>query len=156
VTRFSATTDSEATVAADRQAIWAALTDPDVLPRLTPLLRHIEADGTLWRWDLARLQVLGLGIRPSFTERMRFDPPGWIEYHHEPPAGSHEFTSAEGWYELTEVEGGTHLRIKLTLTVDLPLARAARPAVQRVMRTVMARTGERFAANLLTHLGVPH
>ena len=155
MTRFSASTDSEATVAADRQAIWAALTDPDVLPRLTPLLRHIEADGTLWRWELTRLQVLGIGIRPSFTERMHFDPPGWIEYHHEPPAGRHEFTAAEGWYELTEVEGGTRLRISLTLHVDLPLARAARHAVTGVMKAVMMRTGERFARNLLEHLGVP-
>jgi hypothetical protein len=32
---FEATNHSEAVVPADREAIWAALTDPDVLPRLT-------------------------------------------------------------------------------------------------------------------------
>ncbi len=41
---FSATTDSEAVVAADREAIWAALTDPVLLPKLTPLLRSIETE----------------------------------------------------------------------------------------------------------------
>ncbi len=153
--RFSATTDSEAVVAADREPIWAALTDPDVLPRLTPMLRHIEADGDLWRWEMTRIGVLGVSVTPSFTERMRFDPPERIEFTHEPPAGRREHAAADGWYQLTAVEGGTRLRIRLTLFVDLPLARAARPAVTRVMHTVMARTGDRFAGNLLRHLGVP-
>jgi hypothetical protein len=66
-----------------------------------------------------------------------------------------ERTGAEGWYELSEVDAGTRLRISLTLSVELPLARAARPAVSGVMKAVMARTGERFAGNLLRHLGVP-
>jgi hypothetical protein len=39
--------------------------------------------------------------------------------------------------------------------VDLPLARAARPAVTGVMRSMMQRTGDRFATNLLHHLKVP-
>ena len=157
--RFAATTDSEAVVPADRAAIWAAITAPEVQPRLTPLLRHItvrdngqNADGALWRWELTRIPVLGVSISPSFTERMRFDPPGRIDYAHEPPPGRHERTSAEGWYVLTEVAGGTHLRISLTVTVELPLARAAAPAVRRVMETVMAVTGDRFADNLMRHL----
>jgi carbon monoxide dehydrogenase subunit G len=152
---FSATNDSEAVVAADRQAIWAALTDPEVLPRLTPLLQRIETDGDLWRWELTKIGVLGASITPSFTERMVFDAPERIEYHHAPPAGRRERTSAEGWYQLDEVEGGTRLRISLTLSVELPLARAAAPAVRRVMSASMERTGERFAVNLLRHLGVP-
>jgi carbon monoxide dehydrogenase subunit G len=152
---FSATNDSEAVVAADRQAIWAALTDPEVLPRLTPLLRRIETDGDLWRWELSKIGVLGASITPSFTEQMVFDAPQRIEYHHAPPPGRRERTSAEGWYQLDEVEGGTRLRISLTLSVELPLAKAAAPAVRRVMSASMERTGERFAANLLRHLGVP-
>ena len=154
--RFSASTDSEAVVAADRAAVWAALTDPELLPRLTPLLRHIEADGDVWRWQLTSIRVLGVSFSPCFTERMSFDPPERIEYSHQPPPGSRELAGAQGTYELTEVEGGTHLHIRLTLEVELPLAKAARPAVRRVMKAVMMRTGERFAANLLRHLGVPH
>ena len=49
MTRFTATTESEAIVPAARKDIWAALTDPDLLPRLTPLLRRIDADGDTGR-----------------------------------------------------------------------------------------------------------
>jgi carbon monoxide dehydrogenase subunit G len=152
---FSATTDSEAVVAADREAVWAALTDPVLLPKLTPLLRSIEANGDVWRWEMSRVSVLGVTLSPCFTEQMTFDAPHRIEYTHAPPPGRTERTGADGWYELTEVTGGTRLRISLTLHVELPLARAARPAVTRVMKAVMMRTGERFATNLLKHLDVP-
>jgi carbon monoxide dehydrogenase subunit G len=152
---FSATTDSEAVVAAEREAVWAALTDPVLLPKLTPLLRSIEANGDVWRWEMSRVSVLGVTLSPCFTEQMTFDAPHRIEYTHAPPPGRTERTGADGWYELTEVTGGTRLRISLTLHVELPLARAARPAVTRVMKAVMMRTGERFATNLLKHLDVP-
>jgi carbon monoxide dehydrogenase subunit G len=155
MTRFEATNHSEAVVAADREAIWAALTDPVVLPKLTPLLRSIETDGDLWRWQLTRFTILGIGLAPCFTERMRFDPPGNIAYSHEPLASKHEPAGADGWYVLTEVDGGTRLEISLTMHVDLPLGRVARPAVTRVMSSMMQRTGDRFAANLLRHLKVP-
>ena len=118
--RFSATTVSEAVVAAPREDIWAAITDPTVLPKLTPLLRHIEADGDLWRWDLSRINILGIVVDPSFTERMSFLPNERIEYTHEPPAGAHEWASAEGWYQLTDHPAGTHLAISITLSVELP------------------------------------
>ena len=153
--RFSATNNSEADVAAERKAIWDALTDPEVLPRLTPLLRMIEADGDRWRWELNRIGVLGASITPSFTEAMVFTAPERIEFTHAPPPGKHEMTSAQGWYELNETDDGTHLRISLTLAVELPLARAAGPAVRRVMESVMTRMGDRFAVNLARHLGVP-
>ena len=147
VHRFSATTESQALVAAPREDIWAAITDPTVLPKLTPLLRHIEADGDLWRWDLSRINVLGIVVDPSFTERMTFVPNERIEYTHEPPAGAHEWASAEGWYQLTDRASGTHLDIEITLSV-------AAPAVERVIRTSMAVTGSRFGANLDRHLGI--
>ena len=154
VNRFSATTTSEAVVAADRTAIWGAITDPAVLPKLTPLLRHIDTDGDLWHWELSRVSVLGIVINPTFTERMTFDEGRRIEYHHEPPAGVTEWAGAEGWYALSDTDGGTHLSISLTLFVDLPLARFSAPAVGTVMRSAMAVTGSRFAANLEHHLGV--
>ena len=84
---FSAQTESDAVVQAPRSDIWAALTDPDLLPRLTPFLERIESDGDLWRWELSRIPILGVAIAPRFTERMTFEPETRIEYRHAPPAG---------------------------------------------------------------------
>ncbi len=152
--QFSSTTESTAVVAADRAKIWAALTDPVLLPELTPLLKKIDADGDLWRWHLMSISALGVSISPAFTERMHFTEKSEIVYEHEVPAGAVERTGAEGWYRLSDVEGGTKLEISLTLHVELPLPRTAGPAVRQVMRTTMARTGDRFSANLLRHLGI--
>jgi hypothetical protein len=154
VNRFSATNESEAVVAADRADIWAVLTSPVLLPKLTPLLTKIDADGDLWRWHLIRLNVLGVGVGSEFTERMSFVEGKRIDYVHEPPHGVTERTGAEGWYVLSDHEDGTHLAISLTLTVEMPLPRAAKPVVQRVMAETMQRTGDRFSANLLNHLGI--
>jgi hypothetical protein len=152
VSAFTAGISGTAVVPAGRHRIWAALTDPQLLPKLTPLLVRIEADGDLWRWHLMRISALGVGISPVFTERMRFQPMERIDYSHQPPPGSHEFAGVEGSYRLTEVPGGTRLAAELTMCVELPLPRAAAPAVQAVMRTTMARTRDRFSANLLRYL----
>lgn len=154
MTRFSATNASTAVVAAPRGDIWAVLTDPVVLPRLTPLLRRIETDGDRWRWYLTGLSVLGVGINPVFTERMTFTEAKRIDYTHEPPPGVTERTGAEGWYELTDTAHGTSLEISLTLHVDLPLSGLARPAVRTIMEQTMQQMGDRFSANLLKYLGV--
>ncbi|GAA1855714.1 hypothetical protein GCM10009836_39810 [Pseudonocardia ailaonensis] len=151
--RFATTTASESVVAAERGAIWAVLTDPDMLPLLTPLLTGIETDGDLWRWSMIRIAVLGVGITPTFTERMRFTERSRIDYTHEPPAGVHEYAGAEGWYALEDVPGGTHLAISLTLHVELPLPRLAAPTVVGLMKVTLQRTGDRFVTNLLRHLG---
>ncbi len=152
MTRFSADTTSEATVTAERKAVWDVLVDPVLLPELTPLLYRIDTDGDVWRWHMVRLAVLGVGIKPVFTERMTFDEGARIDFTHEPPPGVTEWAGAEGHYTLRDVDGGTHLGIRLRLDVDLPLSRLAAPVVERTMRSTMAVTGERFSANLLRHL----
>lgn len=159
VSRFSATTESEAVVPAPRERIWEVLTDPVLLPQLTPLLRRIEVgdveDGAeYWRWHLVGLSVLGVGITPVFTERMVFTEGKRIDYTHAPPVGVTERTGAEGWYALADAGEGTHLSISLTLDVELPLSRLAAPAVRTVMSATMKTMGDRFSANLLRHLGV--
>jgi carbon monoxide dehydrogenase subunit G len=154
MTRFSASTDNEAVVPADRRDIWAVLTDPDALTELTPMLERIDAHGDLWTWHLKRISALGVGITPTFTERMSFDEGRRIDYVHDPAPGANERTGASGCYEMTDHEGGTSLKISLTLDVDLPLPRAAAPAVQRVMTRMMRRTGDEFSANLFARLGI--
>jgi hypothetical protein len=141
-------------VAADRADLWAVLTDPDMLASLTPLLERIDADGDLWRWDMAGLSVLGVGVAPSFTERMRFEEARLIEYTHEPPAGVVERAGATGWYRLSDVHGGVELAIRLRLSLELPLSRVVAPAVTRAMAATMQAIGNRFSRNLLRHLGV--
>lgn len=154
MTRFSATEESETIVAAERSEIWKVLTDPVLLPKLTPLLQRIETDGDLWCWHLMRLSVLGVGVSTTFTERMRFDEARRIDYWHEPPTGRIERTGANGFYELSDAgDGRTRLVIGITLHIDVPLSSLAAPAVTRVMNTAMRRTGDRFTANLLRHLG---
>jgi carbon monoxide dehydrogenase subunit G len=154
VTIFRNTNESQAVVAAPREQIWQVLTDPELLPQLTPLLRSIEADGDTWRWEMVRISALGVSIDPSFTETMQFTPQSRIEYHHTPPAGQRERTGAEGWYRLEDAPDGTLLQISLTLSVDLPLPRASGLAVRGVMKTMMDRTGDRFGKNLQRHLGI--
>jgi carbon monoxide dehydrogenase subunit G len=153
VSTFQATVNSTADISANRDDVWKTLTDPVLLPKLTPLLRSISADGDTWRWSMVRIAALGVGISPTFTEKMTFIDGQRIEYTHAPPSGAKERAGAEGVYELSDIDGGTHLEIELTLHVELPLPRAAAPAVQRVMRGTMNRTGEKFSANLLAQLG---
>ena len=153
MTTFSATVKSTADISAPREAVWAALTDPELLPKLTPLLTSITTDGDRWRWSMTCISALGVSIAPTFTEKMTFEEPHRIVYTHQPPSGTRERAGAEGVYELTEISGGTHLAIELTLCVDLPLPHFAAPAVQGVLYSMMMRTGQRFSANLLRHLG---
>jgi hypothetical protein len=138
--------------------VWRVLTDPVMLPRLTPLLNRIDDLGEHWRWHMMQLAVLGVGIKPVFTERMTFTEGKRIEFTHSPPAGVTEWAGAEGYYALADADPGpdgspaTHLEISLTLDVDLPLSRLAAPVVTRTMRATMDATGDRFATNLLRHL----
>jgi hypothetical protein len=154
MSRFSAATSAEAVVAAPRPEIWAALTDPALVARLTPFVRSIREDGDHWHWQLTGLSVLGVGVAPAFTELMTYDELRRIGFRHDPPAGASERSGVEGWYALEEVEGGTHLATALEITLDLPLPRATGPAVRAAMGTVVAQMGDRFSANLLAHLGL--
>jgi uncharacterized protein YndB with AHSA1/START domain len=155
VTSFSVSTTSSATVATDRQRVWDALTDPHLLPRLTPYLRRIEphadARGERWTWHLVRVPVLGSLVSPSFTEVMSYDEPSRIDFVHDPERPD-EKAGVEGRYTLKESASGTDLAIDLTITVDLPFPGIARPAVRAAMRAVIATMGARFSHNLVRHL----
>ncbi len=152
--RFTATNESKATVHADRAAIWNALTDPVLLPRLTPFLTSIDADGDLWTWNMQKIPVLTTAISPSFTERMTFTDKERIEFRHEPPEGAVERTGVEGWYHLSDAgSSATDLAISLSISVELPLSKRLSPAVVGAMKGVIGTMGHRFSHNLIRHLG---
>ena len=162
MTRFSAGTRAEAVVDAPPAEVWAALTDPDVVARLTPFVRRIvaadirgagSAPAEHWRWEMTGLKVLGIGVAPTFTERMTYDEPARIDFRHDPPPGGSERSAVEGWYRLEEVVAGTRLTTSMEITVDLPLPRVSAGAVRVAMCRVIDQMGERFSRNLLAHLG---
>lgn len=144
---FSSRNQSTAVVPAPRAAIWKVLTDPDSLARLTPLVKAIAADGDRWCWQLGGISGLGITVSPNFLEQMSFVEGQRIEFR--PADGEDQRAGAEGTYLLADApDGATELAIDITITVDLPLPRAARRAVEKVMATTMAKTGDRFARNL--------
>ncbi|WP_435741817.1 CoxG family protein [Nocardioides sp. SYSU DS0663] len=155
---FTAGTRAEAVVLAPREAIWDVLTDPTLVARLTPLLERITAEGDHWTWQMTGIDVLGVKVAPSFTERMSYRELERIGFSHDPPAGAAERAGVEGWYQLDEVPdadgGGTRLATSLDITLELPLPKVSSPAVTAAMKGVVGQMGERFSKNLLAHLGV--
>ena len=155
MTCFQTRNVSSGDVPVPRSAVWEVLTDPVCLTEMTPLLAGISVDGDRWCWRLSGIRALGVEVAPSFTEHMIFDEPSRITFRHAPPAGTVERAGADGVYELTEVDPDrTHLSIDITLHVDLPLPAMSRRAVEKVMTSSMARTGNVFAERLYRRLGI--
>ncbi len=155
VNRFEARNVSTAEVPAPIEDIWSVLRSPETLAALTPLLDSITVSGDRWCWKLGGFSALGVEIAPSFTERMEFVEHESIRFTHAPPADAEERAGADGIYTLESVAPDrTKLEIDITLHVHLPLPRASRRAVERIMSSTMVRTGNVFAERLYKRLGV--
>lgn len=150
--RFRARNTSEATLRSAPDRVWDVLTDPTLLPVLTPYLKSIDVDGDRWTWHLTRIPVMSATIAPTFTEVMTFEEPTRIVFTHDPERPD-ERTGVEGTYLLTPVGTGTRVAIDLEIWCDLPLPKLSRIPVETVMSGVVAVMGKRFAANMLRHLG---
>ncbi len=152
---FSTSTRSAATVSASPDEVWAALTDPDLVARLTPFLHRVTERGEHWVWEMTRVPVLGKNFSFTFTERMTFEEPQRIEFRHDPDAGDGENESAgvEGWYHLSPRDAGTRLETSMAISVELPFPGITRPAVTAAMKGVVTLMGQRFSQQLLSHLG---
>ncbi|MEO6021330.1 MAG: SRPBCC domain-containing protein [Knoellia sp.] len=142
---FTATKTSEATVAYPRDLVWDVLTDPTTVAKLTPLVRSITANGDLWKWQLAKIPVLGQSFELGFTEAMTYDPKSRITFAHTPEGD--ERAGTDGRYDLSDADGkkSTRLQIKLKVTVDLPFPGLLKPAIQTTMQGVIAAMGSGFA-----------
>lgn len=152
MTWFSSKRSSSAVVTADRQQVWAALSDPDAVADMTPLVKSIEAHGDHWRWSLEEVPGLGVSIAPAFTVRMESDEPNRLAFTHDPPEGERERAGVDGVYTLSEHEQGTRLDIDLEVRVELPLAKLTKPAVKAAMDGVLATMGVGFSRALLDRL----
>ena len=152
MTRFTASNKSAATLKSSRKDVWDALTDPELLPKLTPYLQRIDVDGDRWTWHVTKVPVLGKNIGSVFTEVMTFDEPKRIGFEHDPQR-TEEKTEVQGEYHLEEEGSGTRVSIELGVTVELPFPKGMRRPVEGAISAVMAGMGKRFASNLLRHLG---
>lgn len=149
--RFHARNRSAATLAATVDQVWDILVDPDLLVRFTPNLKRIDVDGDRWTWHLTRLPVLSAAIEPSFTEVMEFDKPHRIGFRHD-ETRTDEHAGVDGEYLIRPVSEGTEVSIDIGIWADLPLPRLARPAVERVMSTIVAGMGYRFGQHVRRHI----
>ena len=150
---FRARDRSSAVLRSPRSEVWAALTDADLIAKITPYVTSIAVDGDRWVWRMGTIPVLGISVAPQFTEVMELHPEERIEFSHD-PARSEEMTAVEGTYVLADHgDGGTEVSIDLQIACHLPLPGLTRPAVERVMAGVVKHMGTVFSRNLLRHLG---
>ncbi|WP_374457824.1 SRPBCC family protein [Nocardioides sp.] len=149
---FRAGDRSTAVLRSPRSEVWAALTDADLIARITPYVTSIEVDGDRWTWRMGTIPVLGASVAPRFTEVMTFAPEDRIDFTHDPTRPD-EMTAVEGVYLLADHQRGTEVSIELDISCHLPLPGLARPAVERVMAGVVKHMGTVFSRNLLKHLG---
>ena len=101
MTRFTASNQSAATLKSSRKDVWAALTDPKLLPKLTPYLQRIDVEDDRWTWNVTKVPILGKSIGTTFTEVMTFEEPNRIAFTHDPRA-ARRTSGVEGEYLLEE------------------------------------------------------
>lgn len=145
---------STATITASREQVWAALTDPDLVARITPQVSGITADGDHWTWQMSGFEAVGVKLAPCFRVKMSYHEPERISWVGDPAPGSKDRVTTDGLYTLGEAAGGnTDLYIELVVKADLPLPGLSKAAVTTAMGRTMAVMGDRFSKNLLDHLG---
>ncbi|CAN5138680.1 hypothetical protein BH09ACT12_BH09ACT12_26770 [soil metagenome] len=154
MTTFMQSTTAQAVVPVEREKIWDVLIDPTMIARFTPFVSKISERDGHWIWTMSGLNVLGKGFSATFTEKMTLDEMVRIEFTHDPPNDQGERAAVNGYYALSDVEGGTHLETSLEVCTDLPLPRVSSGAVRATMKGVMGGMGDRFSKNLLDHFGV--
>ena len=50
------------------ELFWEVLTDPTLLPELTPYLHRIDVDGKRWTWNLTHIPVMSATVAPTLKK----------------------------------------------------------------------------------------
>src|SRR3954454_22833804 len=129
MTRFTASTQSAATLKSSRKDVWNALTDPELLPKLTPYLQRIDVEDDKWTWNVTKVPLLGKSIGTTFTEVMTFEEPHRIAFTHDKERFE-EQSAVEGEYILEDAGQGCRVSIEIGVSVELPCAKVTRRAVE--------------------------
>ena len=120
---FRARDRSSAVLRSPRSEVWAALTDADLIAKITPYVTSIDVEGDRWTWRMGTIPVLGISVAPKFTEVMELHPQDRIVFTHDPDRPD-EMTAVNGTYDLTDhADGGTDVSIDLADRLQPPAAR---------------------------------
>jgi len=152
VNTFSSSRLAEAVVDGPIESVWELLVDPSVLARHTPFISTIRDLGDdKWCWSLSGITYPGGHFGATFIEEMTFMPTTRIDFRPDPDAGNQR-AGATGTYTLTEDGPRTHLRIELTVSIQLPAPKAARRLIEPAMHSVIAYMGDSFAKGFVREL----
>ena len=141
MTRFKTSRISEALVEGTVEQVWEMLTDPEVIARHTPFVRSISVQDDVWVWKLNGIPYPAGQLSPPMRQLMQFTPRTRIDFVPESPYSE---AGAAGRYDVEDRGSHTHLRIEVTVSVDLPLPTLVRGTVETAMAATLTLMGDRF------------
>ncbi|QWC84527.1 hypothetical protein KLP28_13260 [Nocardioidaceae bacterium] len=146
----------------DCEAAYALLCDPGFVGRSAPFIRRITPLAEdLWRWEVGGISYPGGSFAAGFTQRMTFDAPHAISFHHDPAAAARgargtrraELAGAEGVFRVAPRPGdGVRVDLEMSVEAQVPAPRAAAPIVESAMGAVLVLMRDRFTAALQQEL----
>jgi uncharacterized protein YndB with AHSA1/START domain len=107
--------EGEVTIARPRAEVFAYITRAELLPRYVTEFASVRqlspgepARGTQYAYEMARGQAKGT------FEWTEFEPPSRLAWHGPPAKAGPGSMEPSGWWELSERDGGTHVRLVMT------------------------------------------
>ena len=142
------------------EQVYALLRDPGFVGRSAPFIRRITplADDVWW-WEMGGIKHPGGTFAAGFTQRMTFDEPKEIAFHHDPgahagssPAKGYraaELAGAEGVFRLTALKPhGVRVDLQMRIEATVPAPASGAPVVEAAMKAVLVHMRDRFTAAL--------
>lgn len=147
IARLEAATDVPGTC----EDVFAVVSQPGFISRSTPFVREVVVlDDGRWRWQVGGIRYPGGTFTAAYTERMTFEPPRRIAFHHDPDEP--ELAGTEGAFTLSQVGDHAHLAIEVEVSARVPAPRQAAPVVEAAMQVVMRLMRDRLVAAVRAEL----